>query len=159
MSTTTTDSLPIRLSEARLAEEYVEQLRRRSYDEGEKKLMLAVLQEALNNFVQSVSAKDPVGRQSYDEVERWFLEDESEWLFSFKNICDSLGMDPAYLRTGLIRLRESRLVGSRRLEYKVKPFRLGRTAYRQRYRGLSNARINGRSGRSTINRELAARVR
>lgn len=155
----TTDSLPIRLSEARLAEEYVEQLRRRSYDEGEKKLMLAVLQEALNNFVQFVSAKDPVGRERHAEVERWFLENDGEWLFSFKNICDSLGMDPAYLRTGLIRLKEGRLRRSRRVEYKVKPFRLGRTAYRQRYRGLSNAGINGKRGGSTISRELAARVR
>lgn len=158
MNSMTTEALPIRLSDARMAEEYVEQLRRRSYEEGEKKLMLAVLQEALNNYVKYLPAKDPVGRRQFEDVEHWFLSEDEEWLFSFRNICESIGMDPTYLRTGLDRLRETHGRRWQRAELKVKPFRLGRTAYRQRYTGLANAGANGRNHR-TFSRELAARVR
>lgn len=158
MNATPTETLPIRLSEARLAEEYVDQLRRRSYEEGEKKLMLAVMQEALNNFVQFMPAKDPVGRRRFEEVERWFIENENDWLFSFKNISESIGIDPSYLRAGLLRLKRDRFHRWNRTQTKVRPFRLGRTAYRHRYSPISSARINGSNGRS-ISREHTARVR
>jgi hypothetical protein len=34
------------------------------------------------------------------------MEDDGDWLFSFANICDILGLSPAYIRAGLLRWKE-----------------------------------------------------
>ena len=120
---------------------YVDYLKRKHCDEGEKKLMLAVLQEALNNYVQSLSAKDnEESKQKFLEVESWFLNPTDEWLFSFRNIADTLGIDPSYFISGLNRMKENKLRGWRLADAKVKPFRIGRTAYRTRYSALAKNR-------------------
>ena len=143
------ENFPIRLSDARLDVAYVDQICRNQYDEGEKKLMLAVLQEALNNFVQFLHAKDVTGQERFREVEEWFWEDDGEWLFSFKNIAESLGISYTYFLERLMTLKQNRLRGWSRAQSKVKPFRIGRTAYRTRYTGMSKGRayVNHQSAR------------
>ena len=118
---------------------YVEQLNRRHYDEGAKKLMLAVLQEALNNYVQFLDARDSEGQTRFKEVESWFWTDDGEWLFSFRTIAEHLGLNPAYFRAGLLRLKTNRTENRRLTQKKSKPFRIGRTAYRTRYTGKSHS--------------------
>ncbi len=135
------EHLSIRLSDAKFDPAYVEQVRRRHYDEGAKKLMLAVLQEALNNFVQYAPARDAGGKELFNEVETWFLADNGEWLFSFANIAESLGINPYYLREGLVRMKGKITRGQRVASTKTKPFRIGRTAYRTRYTGKSHASL------------------
>lgn len=134
------ENFPIRLSDARLDVAYVDQICRNQYDEGEKKLMLAVLQEALNNFVQFLPSKDVTGQERFREVEEWFWGDDPEWLFSFKNIAESLGISSSYFLDRLMTLKRNRLRGWSRAQFKVKPFRIGRTAYRTRYTGMSKGR-------------------
>jgi hypothetical protein len=134
------ENLPIRLSDAKIDSEYVEQVCRRQYDEGEKKLMLAVLQEALNNFVQYLPAKNAEGKEQFKQIEQWFSEPESEWLFSFNNIADTLGISSSYFLGGLMRLKRDKLRGWSRAASKLKPFRIGRTAYRTRYTGIAMRR-------------------
>jgi hypothetical protein len=133
----TGETLSIRLSEARMEPAYVEQVHRRHYEEGAKKLMLAVLQEALNNFVQLRSGKDAETQKHFREIESWFGADDTDWLFSFKNITEHLGINPNYFRTGLLRLKIHKFSDRRLLGKKSKPFRIGRTAYRTRYTGKS----------------------
>jgi hypothetical protein len=128
---------PMRLSEAYMEPAYVEQVNRRHYDEGAKKLMLAVLQEALNNFVQLLNTKKLDQQEQFREVDRWFWSDESEWLFSFRNIAEHLGINPDYFRAGLLRVKTNKYANRRLTEAKSKPFRIGRTAYRTRYTGKS----------------------
>jgi hypothetical protein len=68
----------------------------------ERRLMAAVLEDAV-----SCLARDPrrCGRQqrkSFEEASCWINADDSEgWIFSFTNVCETLGLDPAYLRRGL----------------------------------------------------------
>lgn len=60
----------------------------------ERRLMLAVLQDALD--IHRKYAHVPVGRHRVlaDETERWFFADhDSEWPFSFVNLCAALGID------------------------------------------------------------------
>ena len=116
---------------------YIEQLNRRHYDEGAKKLMLAVLQEALNNFVLCLDARNPEHQEQFKEVESWFWSDDDDWLFSFKTIAEHLGLNPNYFREGLLQLKSNKLSNRRLTETKSKPFRIGRTAYRTRYTGKS----------------------
>ena len=37
------------------------------------------------------------------------MEKNSDWPFSFENICEVLGFDPAYLRQGLLRWKRKKL--------------------------------------------------
>jgi hypothetical protein len=133
----TGETLSLRLSEAHMEPAYVEQVHRRHYDEGAKKLMLAVLQEALNNFVQLLDAKKTEDKEHFGEVESWFWSEDCEWLFSFNNIAEHLGINPNYFRAGLLRLKTNKFVNRRLTQAKSKPFRIGRTAYRTRYTGKS----------------------
>ena len=72
----------------------------------EKRLMLAVLEEALTTFQKHAAARTRVGQQLFAEVEEWTTSDDTEWPFSFLNICHALSLEPAYVRGGLRRWRD-----------------------------------------------------
>lgn len=154
MMTVPKDTLPIQLKEARISEEYVEQLRSRGVLQAEKKLMLAVLNEALNTYLKYLAARDHTGKKRFQEVEQWVLEEESEWPFSFENISESLGLNPSHFRHRLMQLKQVK--PSQRLIQKSggKYLRLERTAFRHK---VSATGANGRSGRSV--RQLVAQAR
>ena len=91
--------------------EYFETFRRKTHLEPEKRLMFAVLDDAIACFQKYVSAREGRGKQNFRETEEWFLEENSEWPFAFENICDVLGLDPHYLRQGLLRWKEKHSAG------------------------------------------------
>lgn len=68
----------------------------------EKTLMLAVLEDAIECFQKFASSRSPKTRQLYEEAEEWILEQDSEWLFSFNQVCVTLGWNPQYIRKGLL---------------------------------------------------------
>jgi hypothetical protein len=68
----------------------------------ERRLLLAVLEEAVGTYQRCVAA-DLHLRAIFADVDEWFASDESDYLFSFIGICDALGIEPAYVRTGLSR--------------------------------------------------------
>ena len=72
---------------------------------GEKRLMLAVLEDALDCFQKYAFARDNHGRQLFDEAYEWIGSPNREWFFSFENICETLEINPEYLRRGLDRWR------------------------------------------------------
>jgi len=65
-------------------------------DQPEKRLMLAVLQGAVECF-QDYAEQDRL----FKDAEEWIFEDDHEWPFSFINICEAVDIDPKYLRKGL----------------------------------------------------------
>jgi hypothetical protein len=67
----------------------------------EKRLQLAVLQDAIRTFHRSVGG----ARNLFAEVDAWFASDDSSGAFTFVTICDTLDFDPAYIRRGLERWR------------------------------------------------------
>ncbi len=67
----------------------------------EKRLMLAVLENALDSYQKYVFAHDGQGRQMFDEAVEWLESTNTEWLFSYRNICETLDINPDYLRRGL----------------------------------------------------------
>lgn len=79
---------------------YLESLRRSAL-EPEKSLLLAVLEDAVACFQKYSVAQDPRGKEMFREAEHWIMQAKNGWLFSFDNVCDLLGLDPAYLRQGL----------------------------------------------------------
>ena len=50
-----------------------------------------------------------VGKQLFQEAEEWFLDKENEALYSFENICDTLGFHPDHIRKGLMVWKEAKL--------------------------------------------------
>ena len=85
-----------------IAAEYRDQQRRSQLDP-EKRLMLAILQDAVACYMRNSGVRSGKGRRLFLEVETWIKDQANEGLFSFHNICDTLGIDPDYLTRGLFR--------------------------------------------------------
>lgn len=79
--------------------------------DGEKRLMLAVLESATEDFQKYALATDKRGKELFDAAEEWILETDNPSIFSFQNICDQLQLDPAYMRKGFMRWKAERLKG------------------------------------------------
>src|SRR6185436_20008797 len=74
---------------------------------GEKRLMLAVLQDALDCYQKYAFAKDTPGQQLFSEADSWIACGDRHWYFSFENICETLEISPDYLRNGVERWKSS----------------------------------------------------
>ena len=75
--------------------------------EGEKRLMIAILKDAVECLEKYRDARNGIGRSQYQNAIEWVEDTGTEWLFSFTNICDLLGFDPHYMREVLLK-RENR---------------------------------------------------
>ena len=82
--------------------QYFEMVRRKSHREGEMRLMLAVLEDAIGCFQKYYSARDRRGKQLFHEAEEWIMEKKDDEIFSFNSICEALEINPDYLRRGLL---------------------------------------------------------
>ena len=80
--------------------------------EGEKRLMIAILKDAVECLEKYRAARSGIGRVQYQNAIEWVEDTGTEWLFSFTNICDLLGFDPHYLRAVLLK-RENRYIKPR----------------------------------------------
>ena len=92
-----------------LDNEIIERLFKKDIREGEERLMLAVLENAVEHFQKYVLARKPSGKQLFQEAEEWFLDKDNEALYSFENICDTLGFHPDHIRKGLMAWKEARI--------------------------------------------------
>jgi hypothetical protein len=93
-----------------LAAQYFERFQKKAWLDPEEKLMLAVLEDAIFCFQNHISSREPLGRALFHEVEDWILdEEENDYIYSFRNSCEVLALDSHYLRSGLLRLKESKL--------------------------------------------------
>jgi hypothetical protein len=86
-----------------LSAEYFEALRRKTILEPEKRLMLAILEDAVDCFQNNVFAQSVKGRRLFQEAEKWIVDADGDWFFSFENVCETLELHPAYVRQGLLR--------------------------------------------------------
>ncbi len=88
--------------------QYVDLVRRNEVIEGELKLLLAVLEDAIRCYLRNVNAKDGERRGDFIEVRKWFEAGSGAAaarradIFGFDNLCAALGIDPRCL---LARLR------------------------------------------------------
>ena len=91
-----------------LSAQYFGNLRRTTLLEPEKRLMLAILEDAINCYQDNLLAKRGSAGRLFTEAEEWILEKGSDWIFSFKNICETLGFNPEYVRQGLLCWKEKK---------------------------------------------------
>jgi hypothetical protein len=92
-----------------------------------KRLMMAVLVDAVRCFQNVDMAKTRCERELSHEAEQWLFDDKREGLFSFEYVSETLGIHPQRLRSGLKQWHQQRR--ARELAY-----RLGRRSPVQRGR-------------------------
>ena len=93
-----------------LPNQYFAAFRRGRAVEGERRLMLAVLEDAVDAYRKHVGACDPREQACFLEAKEWFYSSDRTWLFAFENICDVLEMNADYLRSGLDRWRRALVI-------------------------------------------------
>jgi hypothetical protein len=113
----------------------IEAVYKKTLREGEERLMLAVLENAVEYFQKYVLARNPRGKQLFREAEEWFLDKENEALYSFENVCETLGLHPDHIRKGLLVWKEARIKTSSLQDYpagrpKLSTTRIKHTAIR-----------------------------
>lgn len=85
-----------------LPDQYLDD-RRASQLEPEKRLMLAVLQDAVVCYQRNLRARESKKRALFREVDAWLTGHGEDAFFSFENVCEALGLNPCYVLKGLRR--------------------------------------------------------
>jgi hypothetical protein len=89
-----------------LSTQYFENLRRKTLLEPEKRLMLAILEDGIQCYFDNVHAGGGKKQRLFEDAEAWIVASDDDWVFSFESVCDALGLNPEYVRQGLLRWRE-----------------------------------------------------
>src|SRR5215510_3662828 len=90
--------------DAILPTQFYAMFKNNQYREPERRLMVAILEDAVSCLSTDPHRCNLRQGKQYEEAKLWVsTDDEGEWIFSFRNICEVLGMDPGYLRRGLMR--------------------------------------------------------
>jgi hypothetical protein len=92
-----------------LPDQYLDTFRRKLHLEPEKKLMLAILEDAIACFQKYVFAHDVKGKALFNEAEEWIEELDGDGIFAFNSVCESLGLTPDYLRRGMAAWKKNAL--------------------------------------------------
>jgi hypothetical protein len=95
--------------------EFLERVKRATYQNPERALMVAVLRDAITCLEKYAAFRSSGNRRLFDETVEWILSDDCAWLFSFNNVCEAVSIDPVYLRKGLIRMSQRGLTAAPRL--------------------------------------------
>ena len=79
--------------------QYADLVRRNHTLEGELKLLMAVLEDAIRCYLRNVDAKDGERKREFIEVRNWFESSVKgpAGIFSFENLCEALGIEPRRL--------------------------------------------------------------
>ena len=109
----------------------------RDRDQPERRLMLAVLQDAFLTLVVHAERRSRKSRRVSDETRRWFASDSRAHPFAFAAICDVIGLDVGCVRSAVRR--------------RVQVASLSDSAYRRDYAGRGRHQVE-RLSRSALRR-------
>ena len=82
--------------------------RRAATVEPERRLMLAMLVDAVRCFQSRSEPRLPAKRREYAEAQSWIFSDDDSGFFSFGAVCDALEIDPEAARKGLLRWEQTK---------------------------------------------------
>jgi hypothetical protein len=78
-----------------------------------RRLMVAMLVDAIRCFQTKLEVRQPARRQEFAEVRSWIFSDDDNGCFSFGAICDALDIDRKAIRKGLAEWEEMRHVAEK----------------------------------------------
>jgi hypothetical protein len=105
--------------------QFFDRVRAERSSQPEKRLMLAVMEDAITTFQKSVHGATRRQRRLLKETEEWVGSNDTSWPFSFENICSALDIEADYLRSGLRNWKERLITPQSRQEATLahSPFR------------------------------------
>ena len=111
-----------------LPEQYFDKQRNDDGMGAEKSLMYAVLKDGIRCFYKHVGATRRKYRKMSAEAEEWLLDDTFDYAFSFRVICDTLGIDADCLRERLMIWKDAELE-RQRVTGDTKSVQVGRSPF------------------------------
>lgn len=75
----------------------------------ERALLSALLFDGVQSCISYFIATTPDQRSQFREAYNWVMENDSDYAFSFVCVCEALGINPEYLRLGLVNASQSLL--------------------------------------------------
>ncbi len=88
--------------DALLACQYSDRVRGGAYASGERRLMVAVLEDAIRCLQYGAADDKTDKRAQFRDARKWIASTDESWFFSFENVCETLGIDPLVLRRRLL---------------------------------------------------------
>ena len=81
-----------------------------------RRLMVAVLVDAIRCFRGNVGAPQPAKRREFVEVQSWIFSDKDNGLFSFGAVCEALEVDPKAIRKRLMHWTDNSMPATNSME-------------------------------------------
>jgi len=81
--------------------EYLQVYQAKAADTPEKRLVLAILRDAIDCYIHDCFTTDRRRLRTFREAEEWFFKGEEDGVFSLNNVCSILHLDPGYIRRSL----------------------------------------------------------
>ncbi len=107
---------------------------KRDVAEPERALLFAVLSEAIETFRKFAFSKSARGQVLFRQAAEWLWDKDPDYFFSCENICGLMGLDPCYLRRGLLQWAERTKESAWHCKIDKIPFaRISRTRHRTVY--------------------------
>lgn len=98
----TAELVPLGETDSLTPFEFYATFKRTTYGDAERRLMAAILEDAVACLTFNRPRYSRRQQKEFAAAHAWVNEQEDiDWVFSFINICETLGMDPGYLRKGL----------------------------------------------------------
>jgi hypothetical protein len=83
-------------------DEYLHVYQGRPAETPERRLVAAVLRDAIDCYLRDCFTKNRHRKRSFREAEEWFFKSEDYGVFSLENVCGILNIDPGYIRRSLL---------------------------------------------------------
>ena len=80
----------------------------------ERRLLAAILRDAIDCYMRSCFGKSRREKKIFRETEEWFFGSD-EGVFSFENVCEILKLAPGYIRRGLLEYKQGHAPNTKRL--------------------------------------------
>jgi hypothetical protein len=88
--------------DASVQQQYLDSVRRSEHLEPEKALLVAILEDAIHTYRKYRTTRERAGKERFREAEEWIMGGGNDWIFSFHNVCELLGVNPDHVRRGVV---------------------------------------------------------
>jgi hypothetical protein len=129
-----------------LPEQFLDTFRRKLHLEPEKKLMLAILDDAIACYQKYFFARDAKGKALFHDARDWVEAPGDTSVFSFDSVCEALGLNPDYVRRGLADWKKAAL--AQHTQAKVYQLPPGRRKQHRSGGGLHTRKVSRRLRRA-----------